>query len=229
VHYFFVPDGDAEAVTLLGAQTLTAANAGSLAAKATSTFDGWPEAKRIRYELQDLADIMPTHADCTSCGGTACVTEQGWQTFAGHWTTPTVGIWLDTPTLSETGTLLVPASSTCNLPVTFYRGSLDVEDATDGAEGYPNKHWFWGAYRADGGGETSLVFDGGGFTDPVTGTPQVRDCEGAAGMYWCQHDYYAHDGQIGSGDVEYGHWLANGWHTDAAGGFDGRWVQLFPD
>jgi hypothetical protein len=52
------------------------------------------------------------------------------------------------------------------------------------------------------------------------------------GSYWYQHDYFAHTGAEASGeggDAEQGHWLCLGWHLEASGGFDGRWVQLFPD
>ena len=47
-----------------------------------------------------------------------------------------------------------------------------------------------------------------------------------------KHDYFAHTGVESSGsdgDDEVGQWLCGGWHRASSGGFDGRWVQLFPD
>ena len=58
-HYLFVPQGDTDAVTRLGAQPLTAANARSMALGGSPT--DLRSVQRITYELQDLADIFPTH------------------------------------------------------------------------------------------------------------------------------------------------------------------------
>lgn len=234
VHYIFVPKGDAAAVTYWNAQVLTQNTASQLAAKASSRYDRWSKIKRIQYELQDLADIMPTHADCASCGGVACVTENGWGTYSNHWGSETIDIKLSERINSETGVQLVPASSSCGgTAVTFHRNSLDIEDPSDGAQGYPHKHWFWGAYLQNGEGESGPAFDGTPFYDPVTGAPKVRQCTGGLGQFWCQHDYFAHSGPVGSTSngkwYEHGKWLAPGWNLATNGGFDGRWTQLFDD
>jgi hypothetical protein len=231
VHYVFVPEDDASAVSYWRASALTQGNASALAARRTSTTT-WNNVKRITYELQDLADILATHADCSSCGGVACTTENNWGLYTSHWQAPTVGIWLNTPITSEGSTQLVPASSACNAPVTFVRYSRDTEDTSDGAQGYPHKHWFWGAYRMGSSGDTDYAFNGGVYYDPTTGQPSARPCAGH-GAYWCQNDYFAHSGQSGwnSGSTryEYGRWLPAGWNTPEYGGFDGRWEQLFDD
>jgi hypothetical protein len=82
-------------------------------------------------------------------------------------------------------------------------------------------------------GLTSEAFAGTAFVDPSTGIASKRPCAAGYNAYFCQHDYYAHSGQSGSSSngtlYEYGRWLPNGWHLAASGGFDGRWVQLFPD
>jgi len=52
----------------------------------------------------------------------------------------------------------------------------------------------------------------------------------SASTYWNQHDYFVHSGTIDSrSGFEHGFYLTNGWATPARGGFDGRWVNLFPD
>jgi len=233
VHYVFVPGTDSAAVATWGAKAISASNALSLTSKRTST-TSWANVPRITYELQDLADILPTHADCTSCGGVACAREYNWSPASTHWTaTPTVGIWLNEPVTSESGISLVPASATCSKPVTFLRNAIDSEDSGEDREGYPNKHWFWGAYKMGGDGLTSEAFAGTAFVDPSTGVASKRPCATGYNAYFCQHDYYAHSGQSGStsnGTIyEYGRWLPSGWHLAANGGFDGRWTQLFPD
>lgn len=233
VHYVFVPKGDSTAVSYWNAQALSHTNAATLAAKKTSTYSSWSQVKRITYELQDLADIMPTHANCVSCGGVACPTENGWGLYSSHWTSPTVEIQLATPITSETGAQLVPASSSCNRTVTFYRGSIDTEDTDEERDGYPHKSWFWGAYSQGNDSQPSYIFGGGAFYDPSTGAAMYRPCTGGANSFWCQHDYFTHSGLAGytSGGLkyEYGRFLPVGWQLPQNGGHDGRWTQLFDD
>jgi hypothetical protein len=229
VHYAFVPDGDADAVATWNAVALTHANAASQAAKTASRYNGWTQVKRLTYELQDIADILPTQAATSSCNAETYPTEHGWARYNVHWDTgqPNVGIWLEKPLKSEDKTTLVPKSTACTTdrPVTFYRYSEDVLGRDD-AQGYSYKHWFWGAYKMNGEGDTDGAFNG----RPVAsnGPAQVRLCTAGHKKYWCQYDFYAHTGEA-SNSANHGRWLPEGWHKKGAGGFDGRWDQLFDD
>ncbi len=59
-------------------------------------------------------------------------------------------------------------------------------------------------------------------------TNELGDCDHLG--FW-QHDFFAHDGQRASAasQNEPGSWLKGGWYEASAGGFDGRWAQIFPD
>ncbi len=62
VHYVFVPEGSQAAVATWGAKPLSYATASSLASRVDNGHEvRWYQVKRITYELQDLADIVPTH------------------------------------------------------------------------------------------------------------------------------------------------------------------------
>ncbi|MDN5292614.1 MAG: hypothetical protein PWQ06_2853, partial [Anaerophaga sp.] len=63
-HYIFVDQSDTEATSFWKAQAIQNDNASSLAS-GKDQYSGVPmsEVKRITYELQDLADIIPTHLD----------------------------------------------------------------------------------------------------------------------------------------------------------------------
>jgi hypothetical protein len=231
VHYAFIPGHDPAAVTYWGALELNRDNAHKLAAKAgtAAPYPTWGTVKRISYELQDLADILPTHAYIASCSNETYPREHGWGPYDMHWDIDEekVGIWLDQPIKSEAGVELVPASSECNRAVTFYGFSRDTTDPSDGAQGYPNKHWFWGAYVMGDEQRADEVFDGQALVAASTGNTQKRNCSQGYRQYWCQHDYYAHTGSTQS--ATHGRWLPVGWATPEQGGFDGRWMQLYPD
>lgn len=238
INYVFVPSGDTPARDYWGAGGLS----GKVAGKAAKTDKAvtWDKVVRLTYELQDLADIMPTHADVAPCGSVS--TEHSWKTYSAHWWTQTYPIQMSDSVISEPisgSTTLVPTSANCHNQKIAYHLYSNDDGSKDDAQGYPGKHWFWGAYITgiDGGSYTDEAFDGDPFYDSKTATtPHARTCAGAKSdpKYWCQHDYFAHRGLKGddSNDkklVEAGIWLPDGWSTSAKGGFDGRWVQLFSD
>jgi hypothetical protein len=142
-----------------------------------------------------------------------------------NWTCPRVAIRLDDPIRDEKGEVQVEAGER-----TFLARSIDDVNPCEDRTGYPRKHWFWGAYLFDKEGNfLSEAYEKGA----PNGTRGLANGQlDSHGAYWYQHDYFAHTGvkAEGEGDnAEQGHWLCRGWHRAASGGFDGRWVQLFPD
>jgi hypothetical protein len=122
-HYVFVDENDASAVTYWGAQHLTQANAATLASgKSQGDKITFGQAKNITYELQDIADIIPTHLSNT------------------NWT-KLKQVQLADPVRSESGAIEVPAGIQ-----NFYYESLDSQDDGEDRDGFIRKHWFWGVY-----------------------------------------------------------------------------------
>ena len=123
-HYIFVNDSDVQATQYWNAQVLTYANRNQLTSgKDQSNRVNYNQIKRIQYELQDLADILPTHLD-----------NQNWK--------DTVDINIVTPVLDENGNTVI------NTGVQqFYRIAKDIEDPDEDRSGYVRKHWFWGVYQ----------------------------------------------------------------------------------
>ena len=72
------------------------------------------------------------------------------------------------------------------------------------------------------------AFDEGDPSKTWAVTNQFPDC---LGNYWWQHDYFVHNGEVGSWSLsdERGEWLPRDWSTPERGGFDGRWQQIFSD
>jgi hypothetical protein len=221
VHYAFVPEGSAAAVSAWRAQAVTAATAADLAAKTDNGSSlTWQATKRVTYELQDLADVVPTH----------------WQgsNWATHWLdSKSSDVQLESPVTSETGAVEVSPGRQ-----RFYTASRDsgADDLTDGREGILSKNWFYGAYSGeenadeisgsdDFGGYEGVGLDSAGLTrGAASGDPASHNA------YWRQHDFFVHTGVVDSADHrEAGTWLPAGWHTPENGGFDGRWAQLFDD
>jgi hypothetical protein len=221
VHYVFVPEGSSAAVSAWGAKPLNYTVASTL----YSGVDNgdtvyWSRAKRVTYELQDIADILPTH----------------WQNSAWykHWLDDTtVDVLLESPILNEAGQSEVSSGMQV-----FYARSRDSgsSDLTDGRDGYPDKHWLFGSYSAEL--NRNCTDDAAGFPAyEGSGLDSYGRSRGAAsgyynshGAYWWQHDFFAHSGVINSStSAEGGMWLVGPWYTAASGGFDGRWVQLFDD
>jgi hypothetical protein len=221
VHYVFVPEGSPSAVAAWRAQPVTPATAYALASKVDNgTQVTWQATKRVTYELQDLADIVPTHWQYSN-----------WQT---HWLSSKFSdVLLESPVTSETGVAEVSAGLQ-----RFYTASRDsgASDLTDGREGILSKAWFYGAYSGEeNADEISGSDDFGGFEG--LGLDSTGRSRGVASgdlashnVYWRQHDYFVHTGVVETADRrEVGTWLTGQWYTAANGGFDGRWVQLFDD
>ncbi|GEN07209.1 hypothetical protein SAMN05443572_104166 [Myxococcus fulvus] len=222
VHYAFVPEGSADAVAAFGARALTYATADALASRYDNGKSiSWPNVKRVTYELQDLADILPTH----------------WQHggYAAHWLDAgPIDFYLESALVNEGGATEVSAGMQ-----RFFPKTRDVENDDD-REGYIAKKWFVGTYEMN---DSASDFGGGGsnaFHDNAYASTAVdsrgRTRASASGYttspssFWWQHDYFVHAGFTDSTDgVEQGFWLPGAWYLPANGGFDGRWVQLFDD
>jgi hypothetical protein len=232
-HYLFV-DADSAVASDWGAEPISSSNAGRMAAGVPSA---WPvranDVKRISYELQDTADILPSHLDS---GGPASAWRRfltwlcpGSEDCGGHgnpnWTCPRVTILLDDPLADESGVPQVPAGEH-----DFLAGSVDEDNPWEDRKGYPQKHWFWGAYLYDEEGNFLSDAYQRGTPNGTRGLANGR--ADSHGRFWYQHDYFAHTGAEANGaggDAQQGRWLCRGWHLETSGGFDGRWVQLFPD
>ena len=210
VNYVFACTCSEDAVKAWGASEINQENFHEKTAGVREKV-AWSEVPRVTYELQDIADILPTH---TAAGG-----------FENHWAPPTETIQLESPLHSEDG-VTIEVDEGFEI---FYYASSDSSDIDIDREGYPYKSWFWGIY--DLGGETELktkayrgdenAFQGGTRAD-------ASGDSGSLDAYWRQHDYFVHDGEDG-GRGESGRWLPIGWHEQENGGFDGRWIQLFED
>jgi hypothetical protein len=223
LHYAFVPQGSPAAVSAFGARGITYATADSLASRSDNGSSvTWPNVKRVTYELQDLADILPTH---WQYGG-----------YATHWltTAPVVDVWMESPISNESGVSEV--SSGMNR---FFAKTRDIENEDD-REGYPAKSWFFGTYELNanasdtGGGGSGAFKDNSYASTAVDSRGQTRASASgystSPNSFWWQHDYFVHAGTVDSTDgVEAGFWLPGPWYLPAYGGFDGRWVQLFDD
>jgi hypothetical protein len=219
-HYVFVDGADQTAVDFWGAQAITPDNAKQMAWGRVG-IPSMGEAKKVTYELQDLADIFPTHW-------------VSWPYIDLSWKDEYEA---DRPILMESQ-ILSEGMGRVEAPSGFQYFRNNAKDITmdpdfDNKRGIPVKTWFWGAYDFDKS-SGSLMGDALAWGGPngATGTRvDVNGCTDCYGNsyeyddYFYQHDYYAHDGPTGIS----GEWLPVGWHTPEQGGFDGRWVQLFDD
>lgn len=215
VHYVFAP---ADAVPAMGASVLTHDSAGTLASGVDNgTTVPWGQTKRIAYELQDLADIIPTHW----AGGD----------WSRHWRADdSTDILLESPITDESGAAVVPVGRQH-----FNTASKDGT-GTDGRDGIPSKGWLYGDYSAEGDEDTPSGsddfggYEGDGKAPDGSNRATASGDAASLGAYWRQHDFFVHDGGlIGSEHTESGRWLPAGWAAAESGGFDGRWVALFDD
>jgi hypothetical protein len=207
-HYVFVPRADGEAVSRWGAREIDSCNALDLASGAARDAVRMRDIRRIRYELQDIADVFPHQ----------------WRVPGnGSWGEPTVNVLLGGPLVDDDGVSVVPAGWQA-----FRNGAVDLHFGRDDVRGYIGKNAFWGTWLFDRElwfADNAMRGSGLAGRCPANGLP---DCQ--EGRRW-QHDYFAHDGVRsgwGSGN-EKGRWLEGRWYEEAAGGFDGRWAQLFPE
>ena len=207
--YVFVPEFDVDAASYWNAQTITACDAADLVVDWKKKVVEVDQTKRIKYELQDVADLFFTHWD------------NGMENVS--WEEPLIPILLDTPIVDEQGSVEVPAG----LQYFYCEAKNDLHD--DVKHGYPRKHWFWGVYRFNRDDHFyDPAFDKGAPNKMRAEANEFPDC---LGNYWWQHDYFAHNGEVGKWSLsdERGKWLPRGWNTPEQGGFDGRWQQIFPD
>lgn len=222
VHYVFVPETSQSAIETWRAQGLSYTTASGLASRVDNSNEvPWFQAKRITYELQDIADIVSTH----------------WQGNAWylHWlTNDYVDVLMESPILNELGL----AETSTGLQ-RFYVRTRDIgKPGFVGAdEAFMFKKAFTGSYSAEVNSEPP--YDGDEFHGfEGLGLDSFGRSRGVASGYlnshnafWWQHDYFVHSGVITSDQTyfEAGTWLPGAWYTAANGGFDGRWVQLFAD
>jgi len=222
VHYVFVPETDQEAVNTWRAKPLTYTTASGLASRVDNGDSvRWANTKRLTYELQDIADIVATH----------------WQSNAWyiHWlTNDYVDVLMESPILNEVGAAEVSTGLQ-----RFYVRSRDVlSSGFVGADAaFMSKEAFTGSYSAELNSE--IPYSGDEFhAFEGLGLDSLGRSRGAASGYlnshnsfWWQHDFFVHSGVITSDQTYYeaGIWLAGAWYTEANGGFDGRWMQLFDD
>jgi hypothetical protein len=202
VHYLWVPETSASAVSVWGAQSINYSNAASLAAGRDDSVR-WSSVKRITYELQDLADMFHTHWSGSNwwVNWTADVSED---------------VLLESAIIDEIGNTQIPAGLQ-----RFYLGSRDTwsSSQTDGRDAVLAKRWFWGGYSAETNADSiSSSDDFGGYEGLGRGSDNYNRADASGdylslNSYWRQHDYFAH----------------SGWQMWQNGGFDGRWAQLFDD
>ena len=219
VHYVWVPETSAAAVSSWNAKAINYANAATLAAGRDDTVS-WSQVKRITYELQDLADVFGSQWSGAN--------------WSLNWTSDViVDIQLDSAIVDETGTVQVPAGHQ-----RFYVGSRDTSSSslTDGREGVPAKKWFWGGYSAERNADTiSGSDDFGGYSGAGRGSDFLNRADASGdyaslNAYWRQHDFFVHSGAIDTRtQYESGRWLSSGWQLWQNGGYDGRWAQLYDD
>lgn len=224
--YVFVPESDPKAVHFWEAQEINQENAYSLAARDRDGSQRMWNVERIIYELQDMADIIPTMLNNGSANAS-------WRETGA---TPQVPILIGSPIRDESGGRVeVSEGLQFFFPKAREQGSAEdsglvgVFYGDEKKSGFIWKSWFWGTYswnRNDGGLKGEALHAGGPDGTRCIAN-RIADC---SGFFW-QHDYFLHEGVRGDGtfEGEVGHWLPYRWYTVARGGSDGRWIQLFDD
>lgn len=224
VHYVFVPEEASPTVATFSAWAIHWVNNrfSSYSGRDNGDTVDWEKVRRLTYELQDLADIFPTHAPANNA-------------LHNDWYGHPVHVRMTDPILSEDGLNVELGAAASGTVYALVAGSADVEgDSIDGSrEGYPAKAFWWGCYGQHS--SAALASGGGNFcADMLNGTRQdsrgntrlTAAGPGASAGIYSQHDYFVHRREIPSSP---GHFLVGDWHTLAKGGFDGRYVQLFDD
>lgn len=210
-HYAFVPGADAEAVQRWRARRIDGCNAMDLASGAHGTPVSIQEVRRIRYELQDIADLFPRQ----------------WRVPGnGSWGEPAVQVLLAEALTDEDGRPVVPSGRQA-----FRNGALDLLFGRDDVRGYIGKEVFWGTYlfnRQKWPGVSGFLAKARKQGSARCRANRLPEC--GPRELW-QHDYFAHDGVQAKGraENEKGKWLEGRWYQESSGGFDGRWAQLFAD
>jgi len=214
-HYVFVNQADPEAVKFWNAQTVTQKNIKTMIAGVSYTPLPTDRTRRARYELQDVADILPTHV----------IAKDG---SNKNWQKKKIAILMEDGSLYKNGNVR-PYKPGLSIQE-FYVSNKNAKIKKDTKKGYPIKQWFWGAYYwGNKGNFIKNAFESGAPDGTRCSASGYADC---AGKFWWQHDYYMHNGNRLSEkdpDDEDGTWLQGKWYTKERGGFDGRWVPLFKD
>ncbi|WP_276165430.1 hypothetical protein [Zobellia alginiliquefaciens] len=180
-HYIFTYKEDSETVNYWNAQTLTQSNAAALVSgeSQNNTVD-FSETKRITYELQDIADIIPTHLSSSDWHKTRQVN-------------------LASPVLNEDGSAAITAGTK-----TFYYEAIDDQDPDEDRDGFIRKHWFWGVYYY--GEEGDYFYEE---LDPQPWQQHVYFAHNGTRGNGTKADELANRGFfLGRGD--YSNWLSNG-------------------
>jgi hypothetical protein len=217
----------------------------------------WNVVRRLTYELQDLADIFPTYLRSLNqfvgpCPPNALpgVTpppgpcNPNWKREPEDQDWNQARLFMTDPIRPENG---IGEEMGTGLLELFNR-SNDLADADEpandhvetAAEGLFTKDWWWGCYHQlaetdwkKGGGFCGEMDNGVHFDST---TPIGRNRFIAAGgnpnlgstIVRMQHDYFVHS-TAAEDRVGIGYFLTTDWYTQARGGFDGRYVQLFDD
>lgn len=223
VHYIFVPEGSQAAVDTWGAKPLSYTTANGLASRVDNGDSvRWYQTKRITYELQDIADILTTHA-------------QSNPSSTLHWLSlDYLDVLMESPIINEAGQAEVAAGMQ-----RFNVRSRDVgkSDQVGSDAAFMSKKAFTGSYSAELNSEAFWdsdsfpAFEGTGVDDYGRSRGAASGYLNSHNSFWWQHDFFVHSGVITSSQTSYeaGTWLPGAWYTAANGGFDGRWVQLFND
>ncbi len=206
-HYIFA-DGSVRGLRqLFATQSINSRNAASLASgKDDDKRIRTAETKRINYELRDIASILPTHWCDPRVSGSPCNERTGNSSWVGP---PSYKIALSEPVHSTLGGVRK------SIPRGTHTFLLRARDGTKGdgrgdRKGYPDKGWFWGTYDW---GKT------GNWTDKEYTRRRGR---------WNQHAFFVHEPGMRR-EKRAGTWLPPGWNRPDRGGFDGRWIELFPE
>jgi hypothetical protein len=222
VHYVFVPEGSQAAVDTWSAKPLSYTTASNLASRVDNGDTvRWYQTKRITYELQDIGDILSTHAQTNA-----------WST---HWLSNSyLDVLLESPILNELGQ---PETGTGLLRFNVFSRDIGKSNQIGADEAFMYKKAFTGSYSVELNSEAPFDGDDFGAFEGL-GVDDYGRTRGAASGYlnshnsfWWQHDFFVHSGTITSSSSHYegGTWLPGAWYTAANGGFDGRWVQIFDD
>lgn len=228
VHYIFVPEGSQAAVDTWGAKPLSYTTASNMASRVDNGDRvRWYQTKRITYELQDIADILPTHAQSNA--------------WATHWLSRSyLDVLLESPIINEAG----QAETLTGLQrFNVFTRDSSKSDQAGPDEAFMYKKAFSGTYSAELNSEVTFdpfpnvtsdtfpAFEGTGVDDYGRTRGAASGYLNSHNSFWWQHDFFVHSGVITSNQTNYeaGTWLAGPWYTAANGGFDGRWVQIFAD
>ena len=221
VHYVFVPEGSQAAVDTWAAKPLSYTTASNLASRVDNGNTVlWYQTKRITYELQDIADILPTHT-----GPNASL---NWLSLKS------LDVLMESPIINEAGQAETGVGMQHFIVWSRDIGNSDQAGADDA---FMNKKAFTGTYSAELNSEAPYdsddfpAFEGLGVDDYGRTRGAASGYLNSHNSFWWQHDFFAHSGTVTSSSTNYegGTWLAGAWYTAANGGFDGRWVQLFDD